>query len=236
MRVRTTTSLKEARRKLVLPVTGVYRGKWRSKKARSLTAVSRSGTWIRTRPSPYTRRISTYTDRNQGSKPSESESIPRPRIAQGMSIESWNSFKAPRKLYKTGTSLSEAERSLQSTHRRDKEFPEQSLCADPEFTAKPAAAQPGPIRKLGVAPVAVTQGTSELSRTNPAKVRGKAATCKFTTKCREEYCREEVESAEATNIIVKYILVNDSVDTVACREISGWKLLDESPLTGIVAL
>ena len=53
------------------------------------------------------------TSRNQGSGPDKSEKLTRPKITQGMLVESWNSFQAMWKLYKTGRGLSEAECGLQ---------------------------------------------------------------------------------------------------------------------------
>ena len=81
----------------------------------------------------------------------------------------------------------------------------------------------------------MTQNADEPSRSFLAKVQGKAATCEFTTKCTEECCSEEGKSADFTNTIVKYVLVNGLVDAEIRREVLGWKRLDESSLTETVA-
>ena len=194
----------------------------------------------------YRAHISTHeTDTNQDRSNGKGEKISRPRITRGMLIEAWNSFQVRWGLYKTGTSLPESERSLQLMYCCDKELLEQLLQADPNIADKPEVDQLDSIRKLAVIPVSrgirragllnMTQKADELSRTFLANVQGKAATCEFTTRCTEECCSEEGKSADFTNTIVKYVLVNGLADAEIRREVLGWKLLDESSLTDTVA-
>ena len=64
----------------------------------------------------YNAHICTHTadaGRDQGSNRRENEKLDRPRITQGTSMESWDSFKILWRLYKQVADLSEAECSLQ---------------------------------------------------------------------------------------------------------------------------
>ena len=83
--------------------------------------------------------ISTHTanaGRNQGSGPSKSKKLTRPKITQGMLVESWNSFGVLWNLYKKGAGLSEAECGLQLIYCCDKELMEQLLLADPNIVLR----------------------------------------------------------------------------------------------------
>ena len=127
--------------------------------------------------------ISTHTanaGQNQGSGPSKSKKLTRPKITQGMLVESWNSFGVLWNLYKKGAGLSEAECGLQLIYCCDEELMEQLLRADPNIVTKPENEQMESIRKLAVVPVAMgvrrsemlnmSQDVSKLSRTFHAKV------------------------------------------------------------------
>ena len=81
------------------------------------------------------------TGRNQGSGPNKSEKLTRPKITQGMLVESWNSFQALWKLYKNGTGISEEECGLQLVYCCDADLLEQLLRADPNVASKPEAEQ-----------------------------------------------------------------------------------------------
>ena len=185
------------------------------------------------------------TRRSQGSGPDKSEKLTRPKITQGILMESWNSFLARWKLYKTGTGLSEAECGLQLIYCCDEDLLKQTLRADPNLVTKPEAEQLEAIRKLAVIPIAMgmrrsetlnmVQESGEPSRAFLAKVQGKAATCQFRTKCAEDCCREKGNPVDFTNTIVKYVLVNGLVDAEIRREVLGWELLDESTLTDAIA-
>ena len=88
--------------------------------------------------------ISTHTantGRTQGNGPSKSEKLSRPKITQGMLVESWNSFQVLWKLYKKGAGLSEAECGLQLIYCCDEELMVQLLRADPNIVAKPETEQ-----------------------------------------------------------------------------------------------
>ena len=109
--------------------------------------------------------ISTHTaqtDCSTGNGPNKSEKLFRPKVTQGMLVESWNSFKVLWKMYKTGAELSEAECGLQLIYCCDEELREQLLHADPDIAAKPEAEQIESIRSLAVIPVAMGVRRSEM--------------------------------------------------------------------------
>ena len=134
--------------------------------------------------------ISTHTadtGRHQGSDSSRSVQLVRPRVTQGMSMESWKSFQVLWRLYKTNTDLSEAESSLQLMYCCSEELREQLFRADPNVTAKQESEQLESIRKLAVVPSAIrARRPKMLSRSQEVGERprglfegeqGKTATC-----------------------------------------------------------
>ena len=84
---------------------------------------------------------STHAAATQGSGPGRNVEWVRPRVTQGMSTDSWQSFKALWKLYKVYTDLSEAESSLQLMQCCSKELLVQILQEDPKIVNKPEIEQ-----------------------------------------------------------------------------------------------
>ena len=178
---------------------------------------------------------------------SRSEKLPRPKLAQGMLEESWNSFLVLWSLYKTGAGLSASDCSLQLIYCCDQELTEQVIRADPEIMNKSENEQLEAIRRLAVVPVAMgvrrsellnlSQDVGELSRAFLSRVQGKAATCNFTVGCEEACCNtnEQAKPVNFTPIVVKYVLVNGLADAEIRREILGWKNLDSATLVETIS-
>ena len=128
------------------------------------------------------------TGHNQGSGTNKNKKLARPRITQGMSMESWRSYQVLWKLYKEVADLSEAECGPQLIHCCNEELIVQLLRADPNIVAKPEIEQLDSIRKLAVIPYAMgvrrskmlsrSQKVGERPRGLFEKEQGKKATCK----------------------------------------------------------
>ena len=108
--------------------------------------------------------ISTHiagTYRRQGSNSSKSVKLVRPRVTQGMSMDSWKSFQVLWKLYKTRTDLSEAERSLQLMQCCIEKLLIQILQVDPRVLNKQELEQLKLIGRLAVVPAEALNGPWE---------------------------------------------------------------------------
>ena len=92
------------------------------------------------------------TDCNQGSSVKKIVELARPKITQGMSLDSWSSFQVLWKLYKDSADLSEAECGPQLVHCCNEDLVMQLLCMDPNVVDKPETEQLDSIRKLAVIP------------------------------------------------------------------------------------
>ena len=175
----------------------------------------------------------------------KSEKIARPKISQGMMEESWNSFKLQWKIYKSSASLSTADGMLQLIYCCEQSLLEHVLRSDPDITTKSEDEQLKSIGKLCVVPVAMgvrrsevlnlTQGSGELSRSFLSRIKGKAATCDFSTKCTAACCASSLPSVDFSEIVIKYVLVNGLSDADIRREVLGWKELDDSTLLDTIA-
>ena len=100
--------------------------------------------------------------RDQGSSQRKNGKLDRPRITQGASIESWDSFKILWRLYKQAADLSETEYSLQLMYCCSKELREQLFRTDPRITARPEEEQIKSIGKLAVVSHAMSETCSKL--------------------------------------------------------------------------
>ena len=193
--------------------------------------------------------VSTHTitanQSSQRSGGSKSEKIVRPKVAQGMLEEAWNSFLIQWKIYKSSAVLSDAESKLQLIYCCEQDLLEHVLRSEPEITSKDEKDQLESIRKLSVVPVAMgvrrsevlnlTQDSTELVRSFLSRIQGKAATCNFFTKCTATCCDTNPPLVDFSDTIIKYILVNGLADAEIRRETLGWKELDSSSLSDTIA-
>ena len=126
------------------------------------------------------------TGRDQGSSRRKSRMLDRPNIAQGSSMELWDSFRILWRLYKGMADLPEAECSLQLLLCCSKELREQLFRTDPKITAKPEEEQIESIRKLAVVSCATVGRSGSLSRVQEVgeQLRGPFAK-EQTRKCRQ---------------------------------------------------
>ena len=81
----------------------------------------------------HTSSYTSDTSRHQGGDSGRSVKWVRPRITQGTSMDSWQSFQVLWSLYKSCTDVSEAERNLQLLQCCNKELLIQILQADPKI-------------------------------------------------------------------------------------------------------
>ena len=192
--------------------------------------------------STHTASASSNVQRPGGSK---SEKIIRPKVAQGMLEEAWNSFLIQWKIYKSSAVLSAAESQLQLIYCCEQDLLENVLRSEPDITSKDERDQLESIRRLSVVPVAMgvrrsevlnlTQDSNELVRSFFSRIQGKAATCNFFTKCTATCCAADPPAVDFSQDVIKYILVNGLADAEIRRDILSWKELDSSSLSDTIA-
>ena len=183
--------------------------------------------------------ISTHTadtGRNKGSDVKQIEKLARPKVTQGMSMESWRSFQVLWRLYKNGADLSEAECGPQLIHCCNEEIMVQLISGDPTVVAKPEIEQLESIRKLVVVPEArgvrrskmlgTPQEVGKRPRALGKKEQGRKAA--YEPKCAEKCGRGKEESGDFTDRTVKYIPVNGLAEAKTCIGALDRSLLEDN--------
>ena len=112
--------------------------------------------------------------------------------------------------------------------------------ADSSITSKPTADLMKAMKTLAVVAVAtgviraelvqMKQDRGETFRTFAARVRGKAETCSYTTKCS---CNSTVNF---TDIIVRDVLIAGISDLDICRDILGTDAILQRPVNNVISL
>ena len=110
------------------------------------------------------------TGRDQGSGTDSSVTMTRPRITQGMSMDSWKSFQVMWRLFKTDTDVSKAECGLLLIQCCGENLLGQLFRADFRIFTKPEIEQLSAIRKLAVVPAAMGTGHSETIKSPQKKL------------------------------------------------------------------
>ena len=174
---------------------------------------------------------------------SEIGKLARPKVTQGMSMDSWRSFQVLWRLYKDVADLSEAECGLQLIFCCNEELIVQLLSVDPNVLAKPEIEQLDSIRRLAIAPdamgvrrskvLSVPQEVGERPRVLYKKEQGKKAACE--PKCAKKRCREKEESDGLTDMTIKYVLVNGLAEAETRSEVLDRNLLEDNSLAETVA-
>ncbi|KAK3710029.1 hypothetical protein QZH41_012419, partial [Actinostola sp. cb2023] len=119
--------------------------------------------------------------------------LERPKVDIGISVEEWNIFKRRWEVFRAGSGIDDSSAPSQLFQCAGNELGDNLLKANPNATTEPLHQLMAAIRSLAVIPVATSVLRTELLRLHQerdepvrafaAKVRGKAETCAFATKC-----------------------------------------------------
>jgi len=166
--------------------------------------------------------------------------LERPKVDIGISVEEWNIFKRRWEVFRAGSGIDDSSAPSQLFQCAGNELGDNLLKANPNATTEPLHQLMAAIRSLAVIPVATSVLRTELLRLHQerdepvrafaAKVRGKAETCAFATKCP---CGL---SANYTDHAIRDVIVNGLYDNDIRREVLGVVDILQKPVNEVIAL
>ena len=158
----------------------------------------------------------------------------------GISDEEWNIFLRRWEVFRTGSGLDESSVQSQLFQCAGSELGGNILKNNPTAASGSLTQLLSCMCSLAVIPIATCEIRSELLqllqsrdesfRTFTARVRGKAETCAFNTKCN---CGKEVNF---TDHVIKDVLLNGLYDPDIRREVSGAADILSKPINDVIAL
>ena len=172
------------------------------------------------------------TTHNRGPK------MERPKVDIGVTQEEWNIFTRRWDAFVTGSGLNPDASSSQLFQCAGDALGDGLLKMDPTIIAKPTAEVMAAMRSFAVIAVAIGVQRAELvqmhqERDEPfrsfaARVRGKAETCAYTTKCT---CLQDVDF---TDVIIRDVLIAGISDLDIRREILGTESILERSVNVVI--
>ena len=165
-------------------------------------------------------------------------SLDRPVVEAGISEEEWNVFEQKWGLFKGGARLAGAqiapqlynccEPSLQSSLLKENDKFAQMTERDALTAIKNLAVVPVAICVRRASLLAMTQDSGESAREYYARIKGRADTCSYKSKCT---CSLEVDFTE---IIIKDVFVSGISDNEIRENVLGWTELDCSDMAATI--
>ena len=184
--------------------------------------------------------LTAHTPQHTAKLPATGPKLDRPRIDTGITQEEWNIFKLRWDVFVDGSGFDPTASSSQLFQCAGEELGNSLLKADPSITSKPTADLMKAMETLAVVAVAtgviraelvqMKQDRGETFRTFAARVRGKAETCSYTTKCS---CNSTVNF---TDIIVRDVLIAGISDLDIRRDILGTDAILQRPVNDVISL
>ena len=151
--------------------------------------------------------------------------VDRPKVNIGVTLEEWNMFKRRWDVFVSGSGLDPDASSSQLFQCAGDELGDSLLKTDPSIVSKPTSVVMGAMKSLAAIVVAtgvmraelvrMQQERDESFRAFAARVRGKAETCAYITKCT---CLREVDF---TDSIIRDVLIAGIADLDIRREVIG---------------
>ena len=166
--------------------------------------------------------------------------LERPKVNIGVSTEEWNVFTRRWEVFRTGSGIDDESAPSQLFQCAENELGDSLLKANPHAASNTLPDLLAAMRSLAVIPVAtgvlrtellqLRQERDEPFRAFTARVRGKAETCAFSTKCE---CGKNVDY---TDHVIRDVLLNGISDPDIRREVLGTKNVLQTPVNDVIAL
>ena len=166
--------------------------------------------------------------------------LDRPKIDIGVTLEQWNMFERRWDVFVTGSGINPTHSSPQLFQCASEELGNNLLKIDANITSKPTKNLLSEMKSLAVIAVArgvlraelfqMRQDRDESFRSYAARVRGKAETCSYTTRCSCDL------TINFTDIIVKDVLIAGIADLDIRRDILGIDSVLDKSLPEVITL
>ena len=166
--------------------------------------------------------------------------LERPKVNIGVSTEEWNVFTRRWEVFRTGSGIDDTSAPSQLFQCAENELGDSLLKSNPDAASSTLPDLLIAMRSLAVIPVAtgvlrtellqLRQERDEPFRAFTARVRGKAETCAFITKCE---CGKNVDY---TDHVIRDVLLNGISDPDIRREVLGTEDVLKTPVNDVIAL
>ena len=166
--------------------------------------------------------------------------LERPKVDLGISVEEWNMFQRRWDVFKAGSGIDDASAPTQLFQCAGTDLGDSLLKANANATNETLPELMAAMRSLAVIPVATCvlrtellqlhQERDEQVRAFAARVRGKAETCAFSTKCSCGLF------ADYTDHAIRDVIVNGLYDSDIRREVLGVADILQKPVNDVIAL
>ena len=166
--------------------------------------------------------------------------LDRPKVNIGVTLEEWNIFKRRWDVFVSRSGLDPDASSSQLFQCAGDELGDSLLKTDPSIVSKPTSVVMAAMKSLAVIIVAtgvmraelvrMQQERDESFRAFAARVRGKAETCAYITKCT---CLREVDF---TDSIIRDVLIAGIADLDIRREVLGTTAILERAVNDVISL
>ena len=164
----------------------------------------------------------------------------RPKVDIGITLEEWNMFTRRWEIFAAGSQIDATHLSFQLFQCAGVTLGDRLLKSDPSIVTKPTTDLISAMKSLAVIAVAIGVTRAELTsmrqerdesfRSFAARVRGKAETCAYRTKCS---CLREVDF---TDCIIRDVLITGIADSDIRLEILGADAILERPVNEVISL
>ena len=165
--------------------------------------------------------------------------LDRPKVNIGVTLEEWNIFKRRWDVFVSGSGLDPDASSSQLFQCAGDELGDSLLKTNPSIVSKPTSVVMGAMQSLAVIVVAtgvmraelvrMQQERDESFRAFEARVRSKAETCAYITKCT---CLREVDF---TDSIIRDVLIAGIADLDIHREVLGTSAILERAVNDVIS-
>ena len=176
----------------------------------------------------------------QGPSPPSGPRLERPKVDVGISTEEWNVFTRRWEVFRTDSQIDAASAPSQLFQCAEKELGDSILKADPNATNGTLETLLTSMKALAVIPTAtgvlrsellqMRQEREESFRAYAARVRGKAETCAFVTRCS---CGLDVNYTDNS---IRDTLLNGINDQDIRREVLGTRNILDMTVNNVIAL
>ena len=166
--------------------------------------------------------------------------LDRPKVNIGVTLEEWNIFKRRWDVFVSGSGLDPDASSSQLFQCAGDELGDSLLKTDPSIVSKPTSVVMGAMKSPAVIVVAtgvmraelvrMQQERDESFRAFASRVRGKAETCVYITKCT---CHREVDF---TDSIIRDVLIAGMADLDIRCEVLGTSAILERAVNDVISL
>ena len=171
--------------------------------------------------------------------------VDRPRLTDNIDDVGWNAFRQDWETFVRANNVADADQSIQLFSCCDGDLKTKVTSICPDVYAKTLTDLMTLLKGLAVIPVAVSVKTNELLqmqqdageaiRAFHARVKGKAATCRFQVKCSHQHQPEGEVNVNYTDEMIRHVILNGLYDDDIRRDMFSMTEVDDMPNNELIS-